>query len=30
VKAVGVSGTDRYGEEWAGGGADWHRTVGEG
>jgi len=30
VKAVRVSGTDRYGKEWAGGSADWYSAVNEG
>jgi hypothetical protein len=30
VKAVRVSGTDRYGKVWAGGSADWYSAVGEG
>jgi len=30
VKAVRVSGTDRYGKEWAGCSADWYSAVGEG
>ena len=25
-----VSGTDRYGKEWAGGSADWYSAVNEG
>ena len=29
VKAVRVSGTDRYGKEWACGSADWYSAVGE-
>ena len=30
VKAVWVSGTDRYGKVWAGYSADWYSVVGEG
>jgi hypothetical protein len=30
VKAVQVSGTDRYGKEWAGCNADWYSAVSEG
>jgi hypothetical protein len=30
VKAVRVSGTDRYGKEWADCSADWYSAVGEG
>jgi hypothetical protein len=30
VKAVRVSGTDRYGKDWAGCSADWYSAVGEG
>ena len=29
VKAVRVSGTDRYGKEWDCGIADWYSAVGE-
>jgi len=30
VKTVRVSGTEMYGNEWAGCSADWYRGVGEG
>ena len=30
MKAAQVSGTDRYGKEWAGCSADWYSAVGEG
>jgi len=30
VKSVRVSGTEMYGNEWAGCSADWYSAVGEG
>ena len=30
MKAVRVSGTDMYGEQWTGGSSDWYSAVGDG